>query len=141
MQTDGGCSHCGGCQWQRQRCHHGMGWVPILQQQWQFKRMGLMQSSGSVHTEGGGNGNIYMYLDVSCHCCPLQCEHSRRKKNSVAVAVTQCEQTFNATMTLAILLRLKTMELLPFFSDFIVLNENTIVSVIEFSRNTQSWQC
>ena len=53
MQTDGRCSHCGGHQWQWQQCCHGMGWVPILQQQWQWKRMGLMQSNGSVHTEGG----------------------------------------------------------------------------------------
>ena len=38
--------------------------------------------------------------------------------------------SINATMTLVILLRLRTMEFLPFWSDSIVLNENTIVSVI-----------
>ena len=30
--------HMGGHQWQRQRCHHGMGWIPILQWQRQWQR-------------------------------------------------------------------------------------------------------
>ena len=60
----------GGRQWQQQRCHHGMGWVPILQRQWQRKRMGLMQSNGSVHTEGWWQRQhiyIWMFLAIAAH--------------------------------------------------------------------------
>ena len=86
MQTDGRCSHCGGHQWQWQQCCHGMGWVPILQQQWQWKRMGLMQSNGSVHTEGGWQQQ---------HIC-IQCEHSRWKINfPLPLPLLNVNGTFN----------------------------------------------
>ena len=68
--------HMGGQQQQRQRCRHGMGWVPILQ--WQRQRQTY----------------IYMYLDVAVAALPPSVNTCN---DVVAVAVTPCEGTFIIT--------------------------------------------
>ena len=103
MQTHGGCSHWGH-QWQRQRCHHGMGWVPILQRQWQWQRMGLMESNRGCSHWRGCNGNVnskkhpkYIYVidfAVATVIAVAASSSVNTCNDVVAVAVTQCERTF-----------------------------------------------
>ena len=88
--------HTGGRQWQR--CRQGVGWVPILQRQWQLKRMGLMQLNGSVHTEGRWQWQpicTWMFLAVAAPS-PSVWTLMTENKFSVAVVVTQYERTFTS---------------------------------------------
>ena len=66
--------HTGGQQWQQQWCHHGMGWVPICDD----------------------NGNpfdcIALHLAIAVAITP----NMNSCDDAVAVAIAQCEQTLKA---------------------------------------------